>query len=155
VYDGSSGSLIKTITAFDCPIAAGIDVSSNRIWGSAQCGGGNDAVFVVDGGTDSLLSPPGRIGSGGVMGNVVVNPVTHFAYIFPSSVSKRVDPVSFAVSVNPFSGVALVADPARNRLYAWDQSSNQIQVIDGNTQAILTTFAGAGSAAVNAGQGRV
>ncbi len=154
VYDGSTGNLLKTITAFDCPIAAAVDVSSNRIWGSAQCGGGNDAIFLVDGGTDTLLSPPGRIGSGGVMGNIVINQVTHLAYVYPSAVSKRVDPVSFAVSVNPFSGVVIAADPVQNRLYAWNQSAGQIQVIDGNTQAILTTFAGAGFGTVNAVQER-
>src|ERR1700682_2910281 len=155
VYDGTTGNLITTISAFDCPIAAAVDPATNRIWGAAQCGAQNDAVFAISGSTDTLLKPPGRIGSGGVMGSVVVNPVTHIAYIAPSAVSKRVDPASFAVSVNPFSGLVMAADPVQNRLYATDQKSNHIQVIDGSTHAILTTFPGSGSVAVNATLDRV
>jgi hypothetical protein len=149
VYDGVTGNLLKTITAFDCPVSTAVDSATNRIWGGAQCGSQNDAVFAVNGSTDTLLNPPGRIGSGGVMGNVVVNPVTHFAYISPSGVSKRVDPNTFSVSVNPFAGTVTAADPVRNRLYASDQKTNHIQVIDGSTNAVLATFPGSGFATVN------
>jgi uncharacterized protein (DUF2141 family) len=154
VYDGATGNLITSIATFDCPIAAAVDPASHRVWGAAQCGSFNDAVFVVDANTEKLLDPPGRIGSGGVMGNVVVNPVTHIAYIYPSAHSKKVDPRSFAVSNNPFSGRITAANPVENRLYAWDQS-NLIQVIDGASEAVLASFRGAGEAAVNPKQNRV
>jgi YVTN family beta-propeller protein len=155
VYDGATGNLITRITAFDCPIAAAVDSASQRIWGAAQCGSHNDAVFIVDGNTERLMDPPGRIGSGGVMGSPVVNPVTHIAYIFPSGVSKKVDPQSFAVSGNPFSGRVIAANPVENRLYAFDPQSNLIQVIDGASEATLTSFRGAGEAVVNPKQNRV
>lgn len=155
VYDGATGNLLKTVTTFDCPVSAGVDSAANRIWGGSQCGGGNDPVFAIDGSTDNLLEPPGRIGSGGVMGYVVVNPVTHIAYIFPSGVSKRIDPNGFNVTVNPFGGMVTAVDPVRNRLYASDQKTNHIQVIDGTTNGVLATFPGSGFAAVNPTANRV
>jgi len=153
VYDGATGALLKTITTFDCPIAAAVDATTNRIWGSAQCGGGNDAVFVIDGSTDTLLNPPGRIGSGGVMGFLVVNPVNHIVYIAPSSISRKVNPTTFAVSTTPFSGTVISVNPVHNRLYGL--TPNQVQVIDGVTEAILTAFPAFGSSTVNAAIDRV
>ncbi len=151
VYSGVDGHLIKGIATFDCPISAVVDSSINRIWGGSQCGSFNDPVYAIDGSTDTLISGP--IGSGGVMGEIVVNPVTHTLYMGPSGVSKKVNPNTFAVSNNPFSGIVLAVNPATNRLYA--TAGPLTQVIDGSSEAIITTLSASGSVAVNPARNRV
>jgi DNA-binding beta-propeller fold protein YncE len=87
VYDAGTGSLIKTITTGGCPIEAALDSVSNRIWGAGQCGNSDDPIWVLDGAFDSNRS--GVFGSGGAMGPLVVNPVTHIGYANMNGNSTR------------------------------------------------------------------
>lgn len=116
VYDGVTNNLLNTIPVSGCAIEAVVDSSINRVYGAAQCGGGNDPVFVIDGATDSLLA---TVGSGGVMGYVAANPASHMIYISPSSGSKKIDPNTFQVSSSPFSGTVFPGDfnLITNRIY--------------------------------------
>lgn len=133
VYD-SSNSLVATVSTGYCPGQVTFDCKRRYMWVATQCGGGNDPVFAVDANTFGLLSGP--IGSGGVQGPVIVNPATGVLYIFPSGVSKRVDPQTFAVTNNSFGEVGAV-DPVLNRVYA--TSGNSLQIVGGASEAVLHT----------------
>jgi BACON domain-containing protein len=151
VYDGITHNLVTQIAVAGCAIEAVVDTTINRVYGAAQCGNGNDPVFPIDGATNTLLNPYVR--SGGVMGSIVSNPVTHIVYIGPSNVSREVDPTSFVVTNAPFSGVVVAANPATNRLYA--QAAGLTQVIDGSTEAVVGTLSASGTIAVDSTRNRI
>lgn len=151
VYDGTNDSLVTQIPLGGCAIAAAVDATLNRVYGSTQCGAGNDLIFPIDASTNTRLHD--GVGSGGVMGNIVVNPVTHTVYISTSGVSKTIDPTSFAVTNSPFSGVVQAVNDVTNRLYA--QHGTTTQVIDGAKESVLATLSGAGPVAVDSGTNRV
>lgn len=73
VYAGSNNSQISSTSVGDCPAAVTFDCSRRRMWVAAQCGGGNDPVWAFNADNLSLISGP--IGTGGVMGQTVVNPL--------------------------------------------------------------------------------
>jgi DNA-binding beta-propeller fold protein YncE len=139
VYNGNSYALVATIGGgTGCPIGTAADPGRRRIWVAAQCGGGNDPVWAVNADAFALTS---IMGSGGVMGSLVVNTATGRAYLGSSGVSKRIDPSSgFALTPNGF-GVVGAVNPVTNRLYAPGGGGNGIQVIDGaaNPEVVLTT----------------
>ena len=152
VYDGNDTSRVTQIpVGGGCPIGAAVDSVLNRVYGSTQCGQGNDLIFPIDGSTNTLLN--GGTGSGGVMGNIVVNPVTHTVYFSSSTVSKKLNPTSFAVTNNPFSGVVQAVNAVTNRLYA--QHGTTTQVIDGGRESVLATLSAAGPVAVDSSINRV
>src|SRR5260370_5560240 len=45
VRNGATNSVVATVPLSDCPIGATYDFYNNRVWASAQCGGGNDHIF--------------------------------------------------------------------------------------------------------------
>jgi DNA-binding beta-propeller fold protein YncE len=114
-------------TAFDCP--------GRRIWAGAQCGAGNDPVFVFNANTFALIAGP--IGTGGVMGPIVVNPFNGKLYVEASGVSKEVDPTTFAVTPTGF-GTVLAANAHRLKVYA--TSGNNLQIISAVKDTVVTTI---------------
>lgn len=123
----SNNAQITTIPLADCPTGVNVDSAHRRAWVSAQCGGGNDPVWVID--ADSYAVIAGPIGSGGVQGATQVNPTTGRFYIDPNGASKRVDPSTFSVTVNAF-GTVLGVNANSNLLYAVTGGST-LQIIDG------------------------
>jgi DNA-binding beta-propeller fold protein YncE len=139
VYDGISNQTLAIPNVGYCPISAYIDPVKRYVWVAAQCGGGSDPVWAVNADTYAVVHGP--IGTGGTMGSLIANSATGRAYIGPSSVSKRINPTTFAVTATSF-GIVLGVNPKTNRLYAWSGTNYQnLQVIDGapDPEAILTT----------------
>lgn len=131
VRDGRTDGVITTIPIPGgvCPIQSNYDFKDNRMWVSAQCGGGNDPIFAVNAKTFVITAGP--IDSGGVMGPIIANGVNgrlYFTTTNGSTVSKRVDPTTFAVTLNAFGEVKAI-DAFTNRLYAL--SGNTLQIING------------------------
>jgi DNA-binding beta-propeller fold protein YncE len=151
VYDGTTNGIVAQIPVIGCAIGAAVDSKSNRVYGSTQCSRGNDLIFPIDGSTNTLLNA--GVPSGGVMGDIVVNPVTHSVYMSPSGVSKKLNPASFAVTNTPFLGVVQAVNAVTNRLYA--RSGTITQVIDGATESVLGTLPAAGPVAVDSATSRV
>jgi len=157
VYDGVTNALLTTVNLGNCPIYTAVDSSRRRVWVSGQCGGGNDPVWVVNADTYAVLQGP--IGSGGILGKVVVNGATGHTYINPGNTPKRINAASFAVTTTAFRAV-LAANAATNKLYALD--GTKLQVIDGATEpetlvsSIPLSFSpGASSMAVNEDLNRI
>lgn len=126
VRDGATNSILATVALGNCPINTSYDFKKNRIWVGAQCGGGNDPLFVIDANTFQTLTNP--IGSGGVMGNIIANGNNGRVYLTAGGVSKRVNPNSFAVTSNAF-GAVMAINTAANKLYA--VSGTNLQIVNG------------------------
>ncbi len=141
VRNGRTDSVVTTIPIPGgvCPIQSNYDFKNNRMWVSAQCGGGHDPLFAIDAKTFGITAGP--IDSGGVMGPIIANGVNGRLYFTTTDggvVSKRVDPTTFAVTVNAFGEVKAI-DAFTNTLYAL--SGNNLQIIDGkpDPEVILRT----------------
>src|SRR5262249_1020228 len=109
VRDGTSNAVKATvpIPGGVCPIAANYDFLKGRMWVGAQCGNFNDPLFAIDAKTFSIIAGP--IGSGGVLsGSFIANSVNGRLYFTEQNggtgpqISKRVDPTTFAVTLNAF-----------------------------------------------------
>ena len=153
----SNNAQLTTIALTDCPTGVNVDAPHRRVWISAQCGGGNDALWAVNADTYAVIAGP--IGSGGVQGNTQVNPATGRFYIDPSGVSKRINLPSTAVTVNEF-GTVLGVNATSNLLYAATNGTT-LQIINGapDPEVILTNVSlgfGFGSyIGVNPGANRI
>ncbi len=133
---GSDNSTLATVNTGDCPVNTAFDCKSRRVWVGAQCGGGNDPVFAID--ADKLTITSGPIGTGGVLGETVVNPATGRLYVslWHSGGSKRVDPKTFALTTNAFGNVEAV-NPVTSKLYA--VSDTTLQIINGTPDPEVVT----------------
>lgn len=141
VRDGTTDSVVTTvpIPGGVCPIQSNYDFKNNRMWVSAQCGAFDDPIFAVNAKNFKITAGP--IGSGGVMGPIIANGVNGRLYFTTTNgvtISKRVDPTTFAVTVNAFGEVKAI-DAFTNKLYAL--SGNNLQIIDGkpDPEVILKT----------------
>jgi len=156
VYSSEDGHLIANVKAFGCPIGAVVDSSSNQVWGGGQCGANNDPAFLIDGGADRLVS--GYIGSGGVMSALAVNPVTHVLYVYAGAEKvRKIDPSTLVTTTAPFSAVVSAVNAQTNRMYGGAISGGGVEVIDGNTEAVIATLpvSQPGAIAVNPTRNRV
>lgn len=118
-----------------CPDGTSFDCKRRRIWAGAQCGGGNDPLFVFDADTFAMIAGP--IGTGGVMGVIRTNPVTGKLYVTEGTVSKEVNPTTFAVTTTGFGNVEAI-DSVTNRLFAV-QGTN-LQVVNGANDTVTRTI---------------
>jgi DNA-binding beta-propeller fold protein YncE len=134
-FSGSTNTQISADTVGFCPGETAFDCPRRRIWAGAQCGAGNDPVFVFDANTFALIAGP--IGTGGVMGPIVVNPINGKLYVTASGVSKEVDPTTFAVTPTGF-GTVLAANADKEKLYA--TSGSNLQVISATNDTVGKTF---------------
>jgi DNA-binding beta-propeller fold protein YncE len=124
VRDGVTNGTVTNIGLGYCPYEADVDSAHRRVWVGAQCGG--DMVWAID--ADTFATIAGPINTGGTLGPILVNSATGRLYVYPSGVSKRVDPTTFAVTANTFGQVVGV-NPVTNRLYVY--SGATLQIIDG------------------------
>ncbi len=130
----SANTEIFANTVGYCPDGTSFDCKRRRIWAGAQCGGGNDPLFVFDADTFALIAGP--IGTGGVMGVIRANPVTGKLYVTEGSVSKEVNPTTFAVTTTSFGNVEGI-DSVTNRLFA--VQGNDLQVVNGANDSVVKT----------------
>jgi hypothetical protein len=126
VRDGTTNSTVATISLGDCPIDTTFDHFYGRMWVGAQCGANNDPLFAIDAATFHVVAGP--IGSGGVMGPIIANGGNGRLYLTEGAASKRVNPVTFAVTTNNFGSVMAI-DGYSELLYA--TNGNDLQIING------------------------
>ena len=124
----------KSVGSGYCPGETSFDCNLRRMWAAAQCGAGNDPVFAFDADTFALIAGP--VGTGGVMGPIIANPLTGKLYVTASGVSKKVNPITFAVTNTSFGTVEAV-NSVTNRLFA--VQDNNFQIINGANDTVLTT----------------
>ena len=137
-YSGSTNTPINANTVIPyCPgeTAFACAGPGRRMWAGAQCGAGNDPLFVFNADTFALIAGP--IGTGGTMGPIVLNPINGKLYVTAGGVSKEVDPTTFAVTTTGF-GTVLAADARKQKVYAI--SGNNLQVIRATDDTVLNTF---------------
>jgi len=132
VRDGRSNTMLASVRTGYCPCYTAVDPVRRRVWVAAQCGNGNDPVWAID--ADSYQIVAGPIGSGGVMGSLVVNPVMGRVYIGSGDASKRIDPSDNRL-VRAGFGVVLGANSVTGRLYA--VSGNELEIIDGTARPAM------------------
>ncbi len=153
VYDGATNGFIKDIAIGFCPGSFDIDVTTELIYVTAQCGASNDPLHVIDGVTDTLAAGP--IGTGGVVGAVRLNAATGRAYTCTSGSARIFGPSPGFADLGTIAGECVQdANPVTNRLYL--SSGGDTVVRDGATEGLIVTIAGvAGTAAVNTDRDRL
>ena len=134
-YSGSTNTQISANTVGFCPGETAFDCKNGRFWVGAQCGAGNDPLFVFDADTFALIAGP--IATGGTMGPIVVNPLNGKLHVQSGGVSKEVNPSTFAVTSTAL-GTVLAADQHKSKLFA--TSGNNLQIINGGTDKIEYTI---------------
>jgi hypothetical protein len=134
VYSGVSDRKVATVSLGACPVSAWVDGKRRYAWVAAQCGSGDDPVWAVNADTDAIVAGP--IGTGGVMGPTVLNPVTGKFYVNNSSGNFEINPVTFGVSATTF-GLALGVDSTTDVLYA--QAVNGLNIVDGGSEIVQKT----------------
>src|SRR5205085_1112702 len=134
-YSGSTNIQISANTVGFCPGETAFDCKKRRFWVGAQCGAGNDPVFVFNADTFALIAGP--IATGGTMGPIVVNPLNGKLHIQSGGVSKEINPNTFAVTSTGL-GVVLAADQHKSKLFA--TSGNNLQIINAATDNVEYTI---------------
>ncbi|MBI3785013.1 MAG: YncE family protein, partial [Deltaproteobacteria bacterium] len=151
IYDGATNAQIGTAAVGDCPMTVRIDATRRFAYVAAQCGSGDDRIFIVN--ADSFADVA-YIPSGGIQQAVAVNEATGTVYMCPggagSSTSKRFDTIAGLTT----SGFNCVGNDAINRLtntlYASGYASgsggrrNTVQVVDGSTNEVTTNISVSG-----------
>ena len=125
IYSGSTNTQISANTVGFCPGETALDCFDRRFWVGAQCGGGNDPVFVFD--ADTFAPIAGPIATGGTIGPIVVNPLNGKLHVQSGGVSKEINPNTFAVTATGL-GTVLAADQHKSKLFA--TSGNNLQIIN-------------------------
>jgi len=134
-YSGSTNTQISANTAGFCPGETAFDCKKRRFWVGAQCGAGNDPVFVFNADTFALIAGP--IATGGTLGPIVVNPLNGKLHVQSGGVSKEVNPTTFAVTSTAL-GTVLAADQHKSKLFA--TSGNNLQIINAATDNVEYTI---------------
>ena len=124
-YSGSTNTQINANTVGFCPGETAFDCFNRRFWVGAQCGAGNDPVFVFN--ADTFAPIAGPIATGGTMGPIVVNPLNGKLHVQSGGVSKEINPNTFAVTATGL-GTVLAADQHKSKLFA--TSGNNLQIIN-------------------------
>jgi len=130
-YSSANAQIFANAVGY-CPDGVSFDCKRRRVWAGAQCGAGNDPLFVFD--ADSFALIAGPIGTGGVMGVIRVNPVTGKLYVTEGTVSKEVNPTTFAVTTTGFGNVEAI-DSFTNRLFA--VQGTDLQVVSGRSDKVI------------------
>jgi len=134
-YSGSTNTQINANTVGFCPGETAFDCLNRQFWVGAQCGAGNDPLFLFD--ADTFAPIAGPIATGGTMGPIIVSPATSAKlYVESGGVSKEVNPSTFAVTPTGF-GTVLAVDQHKNKLFAI--SGNNLQIIGAGTDKVEVT----------------
>jgi len=135
-YAGDTNTQISANTVGFCPGETAFDCFDRRFWVGAQCGAGNDPVFVYDADTFALIAGP--IATGGTMGPIVVNPLNGKLHVQSGGVSKEINPNTFAVTTTAL-GTVLASDQHKSKLFA--TSGNNLQIINAANDNVEYTIA--------------
>jgi DNA-binding beta-propeller fold protein YncE len=146
VRDGTTNGIIARvpIPGGQCPIHTNYDFFNNRVWTGARCNDGNDPIFAIDAESFEIIAGT-PIDSGGIIRGIISNGANGRIYFVDqeggSLISKRIDPTTFAVTVNAFGSVKAI-NALTNTLYAIPSDSpTDLQIIDGrpDPEIILRT----------------
>ena len=141
VYDDATNSLIASVHKGYCHPGMDTDTTTNLIYTASQCGANNDPLQVVNGNTHTIVGGP--LGSGGVAGAVYVNSATGRVYVDAGSWARVFGPSpAFSFLTDLTGGSIAGVNPVTNRLYFQPQSGMGLQVLDGNTHALIATISG-------------
>jgi len=55
---GRDNTKVADVNTGDCPVNTAVDSTARRVWVGAQCGGGDDPVFVVNADTFNIVAGP-------------------------------------------------------------------------------------------------
>ena len=135
-YSGSTNTQINANTVGFCPGETAFDCKKRRFWVGAQCGAGNDPVFVFD--ADTFAPIAGPIATGGTMGPIVVNPLNGKLHVQSGGVSKEINPSTFVVKTTAL-GTVLASDQHKSKLFA--TFGNNLQIINAATDKVEYTIA--------------
>jgi serine/threonine protein kinase len=140
-FDCKTYEMVAHIPLDHFPIGVYLDPVRQVLWVGAQGGKphGNDPLWAID--ARHFKTIKGPISSGQIWGDdAVVNPVTGRLYFSGGGISKRIDPVTFALKTNAFLPV-LAVDPSINLLYA-SKGDGRFQIIDGvaDAETVLTNL---------------
>jgi Bacterial Ig-like domain (group 3) len=139
VFNASTNAQIASPFVGFCGGASDFNPVNNLIYMIAQCGAGNDPLFVVDGSTNNVIAGP--LGSGGIVGQVRVNPATGNAYVCSSGHTRVFGPPPSFSFLTDISGLCIAAiNPVTNLLYLPVVGSSGVKVLDGNTNALVGTI---------------
>ena len=135
-YSGSTNAQVSATTTGFCPAETAFDCKNRRFWVGAQCGAGNDPVFVFNADTFALIAGP--IATGGTLGPIVVNPFNGKLEVQSGGVTKEVNPTTFAVTSTTL-GTVLASDEHKSKLFA--TSGNNLQIINSANDNVDYTIA--------------
>ena len=135
-YSGSTNTQISANPVGFCPGETAFDCKKRRFWVAAQCGGGNDPVFVFN--ADTFAPIAGPIATGGTIGPIVVNPLNGKLHVQSGGVSKEVNPTTFVVKSTAL-GMVLAADQHKSKLFA--TSGNNLQIINAASDKVEYSIA--------------
>ncbi len=142
VYNGADNSLFTSVPVGYCGGRFAADETTNLVYMTSQCGGGNDPLHVLDGATNTVVGGP--LGSGGVVGGVRVNSATGNAYVWRSGGTRVFGPSPGFAFVTDLSGIYIQAvNPVTNRLYF--SIGSDLEVRSGVDHSLITTITGQGS----------
>jgi DNA-binding beta-propeller fold protein YncE len=135
VRDGTTNGIIATvpIPGGFCPIHTNYDFFNNRVWTGARCSDGNDPIFAIDATSFEIIAGT-PVSSGGEIRGIISNGANGRVYFADregqSLISKRIDPTTFAVTLNAF-GIVKAINALTNTLYAVPFASKDLQIVDG------------------------
>ncbi len=135
-YAGKTNAQVSAVPTGGCPGETAFDCKKRRFWVGAQCGAGNDPVFVYNADTFALIAGP--IATGGTLSHIVVDPANSKLHVQSGGVSKEVNPTTFAVTSTAL-GTVLASDEHKSKLFA--TSGNNLQIISSANDNIDYTIA--------------
>lgn len=145
VVDTATNSVVSTIaTAGFQNLSLAANPVTNRIYIGQQFAG---QVLVVDGATDTTIA---NVPIGTTIFGVGVNPNTNRVYVVRSNLGDIItmdgaspftlgSTITLGSGINSLSSIGMTADATANRVYITDTPRNQLVIIDGATNSIVTT----------------
>jgi YVTN family beta-propeller protein len=135
VLDGATNTG-TTVTVGTNPVAIGVNPVTNKIYVANR---GDATITVIDGATNATSSVAALLGPVAV----AVNPVTDKIYVADEGgVVVAIDGATNAASQIGVGSIpsAVAVNPATNTVYVVDRGSNDLEVIDGATNAVTAAI---------------
>ena len=138
VIDGANPTAAPvTVTVGTNPVAGAVNRVTNTYYVANE---GSNSVSVINGVTNTVTN---TVAVGSNPHVVALNPVTNKIYVANSVSISVIDgtnpaapPVTVTAGVNP---TAIAVNPVTNKVYVANSSTNNVTVIDGATNTVVTT----------------
>src|SRR2546426_685245 len=141
VIDGTTNSVVNTITVGKFPSAVAINRNTNMIYVANT---GDNTTSVINGETNSVVS---TITVGNEPNGIGVNPKTNMIYVANflsvagtvSVIDGATNSVTSTIQVGN-GPIGVDANPTTNKIYVANSNGNTVSVIDGTTNSVLSTL---------------